>query len=124
LQEIPGRDDATQVFRGVSGWYPFSGSSYREADRFTARLGPTGLLELRGDAERPLDLVERGPPDGNSVAVVECAIPGPGSENVMTVAGFLDGLVSLGAGPATFGSPDGNHPRSFGYVLHLDGAEP
>jgi hypothetical protein len=124
FQEIPGRSNGTQVFCGVSGWFESWGSLTRETDWFTVSLGPSGLLEIRGDAERPLYLFELGPPDCDQVGVVQNVVLGPCSENVMTIAGEPGSEVWIWTGPTVYYSPDGAYPYAVDYVLRFDGLAP
>ena len=108
------------VFCGVSGWYIFAGSTYRDTDWFTIEIPAGGVLEVTGDAELACNMFELGPQDCDGVDVVQDAVIGECAVNTMTIVGDPGSTVWFWVGPTTFTSPDGSFPYEFDYVLWLN----
>jgi hypothetical protein len=107
----------TEFFCGVSGWYLFGGSQYRDTDWFWVTIPEGGVLEVMGDAEMALYLFELSPQDCGAVAVAQSVQVGPCIEGTMTVTGAAGSLVWLWAGPTVYADPAGNDVAEFDYVL-------
>ena len=69
-QPLPFSTITQEVFCGVSGWYLFQGSNYRDTDWFELTVPAAGYIEITGDAERPTFMFELGPQDCDEVGVV------------------------------------------------------
>jgi hypothetical protein len=121
FQFLWGHDNGLRNFCGRTGWYPSSGSGLRETDWFIATFGPTGVIEVRGDAEYETYLFELGPQDCAAVGVLQLLTIGPCSEDVLTVTGEPGSTVWLWTGPTTFVAPDGNELLEYDYVLRMSG---
>jgi hypothetical protein len=120
FQNIPGNEDGTQIFCGVSGWYLYQGSNYRDTDWLIVRMGATGVIDITIDAEYAAYLFELFPQDCNAVAVAQQVIGGPCLPAYMTISGYGEGDdVWVWVGPTVFASPDGT--REFDYVLWFTG---
>ncbi len=121
FQSLWGHDNFTRTFCARTGWYTFQGSDYRETDWFIATFGPTGVIEIRGDAEYATYLFELGPQDCAAVGVLQMVMIGPCAEGTLTVTGEPGSTVWLWAGPTVFASPAGLEVQEYGYVLWLSG---
>ncbi len=121
FQSLWGRDNGTRIFCGRTGWFTYAGSQYRDTDWFIATFGPTGVIEVRGDAEFATYLFELGPHDCASVGVLQQDTIGPCAEGALTVTGEPGSTVWLWTGPTVFQSPAGLDVHEYGYVLHLSG---
>ncbi|HOX26997.1 MAG TPA: hypothetical protein PLL30_14860 [Candidatus Krumholzibacteria bacterium] len=124
MQNLPGRSNGRLVFCGRSGWYLYQGADCRDTDWFIAQIGPSGSIQIRGDAEYPTYLFELGPLDCSSVGVVQSVPIGRCEEGVLTVTGEPGQEVWLWTGPTEFSAPGGLEGHEYGYVLWLDGLEP
>jgi len=122
FQEILGGPDGTQIFCGVSGWYLFQGSNYRDTDWMWVYMGPTGSIDVTIDAEAATYFFELFPQDCASVAVAQQVTGGPCLEAYMTISGYAEGaVVWIWAGPTVFAQPPGFPDNEYDYVLWLSG---
>jgi hypothetical protein len=102
-------------FCGVSGWYLFQGSQYRDTDWYEIVVPADGFVEVIGDAEVATYMFELGPQDCGSVAVIQNVIMGPCNEATMVIPGAVGSTVWFWVGPTTF---DGS--GEYDYVLHTN----
>jgi hypothetical protein len=104
------------VFCGVSGWYLFQGSQYRDTDWFWMNIPAGGVLEIVGDAEFATYMFELGPQSCGSVGVIQNVGIGPCVEGTMTITGAAGSLVWFWVGPQTF---DGTGEYDYVLVTNL-----
>ncbi len=124
FQEIAGDVNGEAVLCGVSGWYDFNGSQYRDTDWYLLTKGPSGSIEITADAEIQTDIFELGPQDCAAVGVIQQATAGPCVEASMTVSGYAAGApVWFWAGPTVFSPPEGGE-YEYTYVVWFSGLEP
>ena len=105
---------------GVSGWYTYQGSAYRDTDWFEVIIGTQGYIDATVDAEFQVYLFELGPQDCGSVAVLQQQIGGVCSPSPsVQVFGTPGDIVWLWVGPTVFAGPEAVF--SFDYILTIDG---
>ncbi len=104
-------------FCGVSGFYIYQGSNYRDTDWFTITMPDEGFLEITGDAELATYMFELGPQDCNNVGVLQNVVIGPCLEGTMVITGAPGSEIWFWVGPTTFGSPDGSDVYEYDYAL-------
>jgi hypothetical protein len=107
------------VFCGVSGWYTYQGSQYRDTDWFILPVGWLGTTEITADAEYATYIFELSPQDCASVGVVQQATAGPCAEAYMTIAGSPGAPVWFWVGPTVFAPPPGGL-SSYDYIVWFD----
>ncbi len=100
---------------GVSGWYTFEGSQYRDTDWYILTTAYAGIVEITADAEYATYIFELGPQDCASVGVIQQATVGPCSEAMMTIVGPPDTPVWFWVGPTVFAPPGPD--TSYDYVV-------
>ncbi len=125
FQSLTGDANGELVFCGVSGWYLFDGSNYRDTDWFYIYAGPTGVVEFTADGEYETYFWELyqdcasgilGPP----LTAGDCA---PGA--LTTVVTYDPGhVIWFWVGPTVFTPPDGVGPVEYDYVVWFSGLEP
>jgi hypothetical protein len=104
------------VFCGVSGWYTFDGSDYRDTDWFLVEIPAGGQLIVTGEADYPTYIFELAPQDCPTAVVVQQIIIDYGIPATMTINGTPGSLVWLWVGPTDFAGP----VTEFNYVLELN----
>jgi hypothetical protein len=107
----------SQLFCGVSGFYLYQGSSYRDTDWFEIVIPEGGVLEITGDAELGTYMFELGPQDCDTAGVLQNVQIGPCTEGTITITGAAGSTVWFWVGPTTFDSPDGSDVYEYDYVL-------
>jgi hypothetical protein len=121
FQDIQGDNSGEAVLCGVSGWYLFNGSSYRDTDWFTLTMGASGSIEVTADAEVATYIFELSPQDCDNVGVLQLATAGPCLEAFMTITGYSMGeVVWFWAGPTVFTTPPGAD-NMYDYVVWFSG---
>ncbi len=116
LRSCYGRCALIPVLCGVSGWYTFQGSQYRDTDWYILSGGWAGIIEIVADAEQPTYIFELGPQDCESVGVIQQATAGPCNETIMTIVGPPDTPIWFWVGPTTFAPPAGGD-NTYDYVV-------
>ena len=96
----PDGDNGNLILCGVSGWYNYQGSQYRDTDWFILTMGPTGNIEITADAEQPTYIFELGPQDCASAGVIQQATVGDCVEGFMTISGYASWRSRCGSGSA------------------------
>lgn len=124
FQHLPGRSNGTLVLCARTGWFTYQGAHFRDTDWFIARIGASGSIQIRGDAEYETYLFELGPQDCASVGVLQNVPIGRCAEGVLTVTGEPGAEVWLWTGPTMFEAPGGFEGFEYDYVLWLEGLEP
>ena len=107
-------------FCGVSGFYMFAGSPYRDTDWFEIMIPEGGVLEITGDAELASWMFELSPLDCDSVGVAQQMGIGPCTEGTLTIAGTAGSTIWFWVGSQTFLNPDGSDVYEYDYVLHTN----
>ncbi len=123
FQELPGDANGAINVCGVSGWFTFYDSDYRDTDWFTVTVGPGGVVHAELFAEWPTSLFHLAPTDCNTVSVVQ-QVTSSCTLATMDVVGAPGEVIWLWTGPTTFSSPTGENPYEFDYDLNLTGLEP
>ncbi len=109
---------------GVSGWYLFQGSQYRDTDWFILEKGETGNIEITLDAEIATYMFELSPQDCAAVGVLQQATGGPCAEAFMTIGGYAwHAPVWFWVGPTVFAPPAGGE-NMYDYTVWFTGLEP
>jgi hypothetical protein len=122
-QQLPGDAAGALTLCGVSGWYLFDGSDYRDTDWYLLTMGRGGSIEVTGDAEYATYLFEIGPQDCASVGIVQQVTVGPCAASTMTIAGYAEGApVWFWVGPTAYSDPDGGD-NEYDYNLWFSGLE-
>lgn len=121
FQFLWGYPNGTRNFCARTGWFTFQGMDFRDTDWFVATFGPTGEIEVTGDAEYETYLFELGPQDCAQVGVVQLVTLGPCAEGTMVVTGTPGSTVWLWTGPTVFVPQDGTPLQEYGYVLRFTG---
>ncbi len=106
------------ILCGVSGWYTFQGSQYRDTDWYILNTGPMGLIEITADAEYATYIFELSPQDCANVGVAQQATAGPCAEAFMTIPGPPNTSVWFWAGPTVFAPPGTD--TMYDYVVWFD----
>ena len=104
---------SSDLYCGVSGWYLFEGSNYRDTDWFEIVVPNSGFIEVLGDAEYATYMFELAPQDCNEVAVVQQVVIGPCVEGTMIIPGNPGDTVWFWVGPTIFDGPS----DGYNYVL-------
>jgi hypothetical protein len=123
FQELPGDANGAINVCGVSGWFHFGASDYRDTDWFTVTVGPGGVVHAEFFAEWPTYLFHLAPTDCNTVSVAQ-QVTSSCTQVTMDVVGAPGEVIWLWTGPTTFISPTGENPYEFDYDLNLTGLEP
>jgi len=105
---------AGPIFCGVSGYFDYS----RDTDWFILTFGDSGVLSIAGNAEESTYMFELGPPDCNTVGVIQNVIIGPCSPGQMTLYGEPGSTVWFWVGPTAYG--DGE-VYEYDYILEIEG---
>ena len=121
FQNLWGLANGTRTFCARTGWFTYSGSSFRDTDWFVATFGPTGVIEVTGDAEYETYLFELGGDCSSGVTVVQLATLGQCTEGSLTVTGEPGSTVWLWTGPTVFEPENGSSLLEYGYVLRFTG---
>jgi hypothetical protein len=119
FQHLFGKSDRCHlpfVLCGVSGWYLYAGSQYRDTDWYILTTAYAGIVEITADAEYAIYIFELGPQDCASVGVIQQATAGPCDEAMMTIVGPPNTPVWFWVGPTVFADPDGGD-NMFDYVV-------
>ena len=125
FQDLFGDDQGNLAFCGVAGWYLNNGSNYRDTDWFYLYAGPTGTVEVTVDVECATVIVEGGPHDCNTPAVVQLIEIGDCESGVMTMTGYEPGgLIWFIVLSATFEPPDPDFGNEYGYNVWFSGLMP
>ncbi len=128
FQHLSGDGSGECVLCGVSGWYLFQGSNFRDTDWLCLTMGPQGQwgqIEIVGEAEYATYLFELGPHDCNVVDIVQQVELQPCVEGTMAITGYSSHeVVWLWAGPTVFAPPSGSAPQMYDYVLWISGLFP
>jgi hypothetical protein len=104
------------VFCGVSGWYLYQGSQYRDTDWFELIVPADGHIEITGDAEFATYMFELGPQDCSTVSVIQSVQIGPCSPATMVIDGAPGSTVWFWIGSTTFEGP----VNEYDYVLYTN----
>jgi hypothetical protein len=123
FQDLVGDDGGELVVCGVSGWYLYGGSQYRDTDWYRLVMGPTGMIEVEAGAEISTLLYELGPQSCGPVDVVQSVTTDYCSGNAqMTISGYPHGaVVWFWVGPSTWDAP--TNPYEYDYVVSFSGLE-
>jgi hypothetical protein len=123
FQDLYGDENGELLFCGVSGWYQYQGTNYRDTDWFIVYAGDSGSVYVASDAERPTYLFFR-PLDCSSTDYYPPFRFGACAPGDTTFAAAPGGVFWLFVGPTTFSAPDGSHPYEYDYVVHFSGLQP
>ena len=123
FQHLYGDADGILVFCGVAGWYLMNDQTWRDTDWFVLHAGPTGSVEVTGDAELPTYLFEL-PHDCNVASVIQSIEIGDCAPNSMVMSYSPDGIIWLWAGSTTFAAPGPGWGHEYDYVLWFSGLAP
>jgi hypothetical protein len=124
FQDVVADPAGNQILCGVSGWYLFNGSNYRDTDWYYLYMGPGGTIECTMDAEQPTFFFELAPQDCATVAVAQQATAGACQEAYMTISGYgVGSVVWFWAGPTVFVAPAGAD-NEYEYIVWFTGLEP
>lgn len=123
FQTLSGGGGGTIDVCGVSGWFTFESSDYRDTDWFSVTVGPGGVVHAELIGEQPTSLFHLAPTDCGAVVVAQsvtsdCLIAS------MDVAGVPGEVIWLWVGPPSYWSPTGQTPYEYDYDLNLTGLEP
>jgi len=120
----PGADMFGEIhsyyFCGVSGWFSYGGSNFRDTDWFELTIPPSGFFEILGDAEYATNMMELGPMDCDAVGVIQSVVIGPCSEDVMTIYGSPGDIVWFCVAPTVFDGP----VNEYDYVIFMNMWQP
>ena len=109
-------------FCGISGWYEFEGSDFRDTDWFSAVIGDTGVMTASLMPERRSHLFQIST-DCNTAEVLQQAPADPCVEALLTIEGEPGEVVWLWVGPQDFTPPLGFQGHEFDYHLWFTGIE-
>ncbi len=124
FQNLTADESGNLTLCGVSGWYNFQGSQYRDTDWYILTKGPAGSIEVTLDAEIATYMFELSPQDCAAVGVLQQATGGPCLEAFMTIGGYAHlAPVWFWVGPTVFAPPAGGDP-TYDYVVWFTGLEP
>jgi hypothetical protein len=125
FQALWGQDETeTLYFCGLSGWYEFDGSNYRDTDWFTAVIGETGTAEWICEPQFDVAMFQLGPLDCGEVGVLQNATAACMDPGMLTVTGEPGAVVWLWIGPTAFEAPDWYEEHEFEYLMSLTGIQP
>ncbi len=113
-------------FCGISGWYNFGASQYRDTDWFIAVFGETGIIEWILDAEQETYGFLLGgevASCGANITVDESITAGPCAPATMTLQGNPGDTVFLWVGPSEYTPPVGFVGNEYDYTGHFAGLE-
>jgi hypothetical protein len=122
-QLTPGADGRLE-FCGVSGWYEYQGSDYRDTDWFEIVIGEGGIVTWTCDAEFSTYMFELGPLDCDEVGVLQSLTAGPLDPATMIITGTPQQVVWIWVGSTVFVPPAGYPVNEYDYVLTLEGLMP
>jgi hypothetical protein len=106
----------------VSGWYLYQGGQRRDTDWFHITVPEGDALEIIGDAEYPLNMIEVTVQDCGNLVLGQVVAIGPCNEASMTIVRPAGTLVWFILAPVTFNAP--SNPFEFNYVLNLNIGDP
>ena len=121
MQELYGQGEGSMVFCGVSGWYDYQDSSFRDTDWFVCYADAAGLITWDFIAQLTTTLYRLGPTDCDGVTVVQSVTTGPHNPVVMTIEAESFEMVWLWVGPDAFDPPGGWQGNEYEYVFTLSG---
>jgi len=125
FQDLVGDAQGMFTLAGRLGWYqPNIWQFNRDTDWFTAIVGDEGVLEVTLLAEQESNLFELGPPDCESVGVLQLATADPCVEATLTVTAEPASMAWLWVGPTTFTPPNYPPGNEYDYLLSLVGLMP
>ena len=114
--------NGTKTLCGVSGWYLYNGSNYRDTDWYLLGMGSGGQIDVTVDAEYATYIFELSGTCAGVVTIVQQAIGGPCLETHMTITGYNElQAVWFWVGPTVYVPPYGSPPQSYDYVCWFDG---
>ena len=111
-------------FCGVTGWYTFEGSNFRDTDWFTAVVGENGFIEVTADAESATHVFELEiVGDCENMSVLQTMTVSACSPGTMTIFGAPGSIVFPWAGSANFENPGDVQGNMYDYILTIDGLD-
>ncbi|HOX27319.1 MAG TPA: hypothetical protein PLL30_16300 [Candidatus Krumholzibacteria bacterium] len=120
-QDLYGDENGELVFCGVSGWYDYLGSHYRDTDWFYLHVGESGVVELEAEAEWATYFWEVT--TFCSMAVLPNILVEECDSGTMTIEA-LGEIIGFWVGPTVFEPPSYAVDNEYDYVIHFSGLMP
>lgn len=124
FQELYGDASGELRFCGVSGWFRYSATTYRDTDWFILTFDTTETITVTGDAEQPTYLWVKPIPDCATLDAYPIALVGDCQAESATLTGSEGQTTWFMVMPTVFHSPDANYPFEYDYILQFSGLAP